>query len=681
MGVPSAGLLQAAGWSLLTLAGFAASLSLIEAGGSVGYQHYLPLAELSSRPVGVAVLLLQFGAILVGGRRALLPMLAGLRSWLPGWRIPALAVLVFFSGAVLNRDLTRYGLELVTSSVCQVLSLATTALAVRALPHQSLEWLRIRFNGLLGTDDGHGRLGNRLPVSVVVLALLVILVCACLSLAVYGGHPHIADEVAYLFQAKTFATGRITLPNPEVPAAFELFLIESGAHGWFSPMPPGFAAALTPGVWLGVPWLVNPVLTGINVVLTSLVLQSLYGARVSRLATLLFAVSPWNLFLGMSFMPHAFTLCCALAATLGVIVSRRTGLQRWAWLAGLALGMVANIRQLDAIVMAAALGLWAIGVGGHRLRWPSVVGLIVGSMITAAPQLAFNQFFTGKIGTFPIMSYFDRVFGVGSNAYGFGANRGMGWALDPNPGHGPVDGVINAALNVAATQVELLGWSVGSLLLVYAFILRARLQQADRLMLGMIGIVALGYFFNWFAGGPDFGARYWYLMSVPLLALTARSVLSFAETDFAAVPHAQRRGGFETRLLSGIVVWVAGALLLFIPWRSFDKYWHYRGVRGDVAALASRGRFAQGLVLVAGREFPDYASAAMYNSLDFTSSAPIYAHRRSAASDSAIVLAYPDRVVWLLDGPSVSGSEFIVRAGPLSTAEALQRVAVPAAVP
>ena len=98
------------------------------------------------------------------------------------------------------------------------------------------------------------------------------------------------------------------MPNPPVPSAFALYLIGTGATGWYSPVPPGLAAIFVPGVWIGAPWLVNPVLTGVNVLLLYLVLQPLYGKRVARLSTLLFALSPWNLFLGMSYMPHAATL-------------------------------------------------------------------------------------------------------------------------------------------------------------------------------------------------------------------------------------------------------------------------------------------------------------------------------------------------------------------------------------
>ncbi len=552
-------------------------------------------------------------------------------------------------------------------------------LAVASIPTDSLHRLRAVFDRLLREAVPFGDdIAPRVDKFAFVTAIAVMVVCALLAAFVYQRHPHLQDEVAYLFQARTLATGRVALPNPPVPSAFALYLIETGATGWYSPVPPGLAAIFVPGVWIGAPWLVNPVLTGVNVLLVYLVLQPLYGRRVARLSTLLFALSPWNLFLGMSYMPHAATIFLALAATLGVITTRRTGLARWTWLGGLALGVLAMVRQLDAMVMAGALGLWSIGLGGRRLKISGTVGLILGSIIGAVPLLMFNKYFTGKAGTFPMMAYTDRTFGKGSNAYGFGPDRGMGWALDPNPGHGPIDGMINASLNSAATQVELFGWCIGSLLIVYLFVLRGPLARADKLMLSVVAFTWLAYFFNYFSGGPDFGARYWFLMIVPFVALTARGTLTLGsqsdESAAASFSHTLSHTLTQTRWLTAVALAAIGGVFVFVPWRAIDKYWHYRGMTPAIATLARERNFSRSLVIVAGREAPDYASAATYNPLDVGDALPVYAHENSAAIDSALVNAFADRPVWFVDGPTKSGHGYMVRAGPLSTAEALQRI-------
>lgn len=656
-------------WLLVAVGGQAAALSLIDAGRSIRYQHYVPLAQLPSRPLAVGILVFQAVLVVWGLRSFPGSLLAIARRVLPGWRLPVLILATAASAATVGRDIPRFVSEAGLSTLIQLMSVVTIVLAVRALPDDGLRVLRTMFDRVLGADIPFGAdVRPRLDRFAWVTAAIVSVGCALLSVIVYERHPHLLDEVVYLLQARTFASLRIALPSPPSPRSFELYLMTNGANGWYSPVPPGWAAALAAGVFVGAPWLVNPALAGANVLLGYLVLQPLYGRRAARVTTLLLAASPWSLFLGMSFMPHTFTLSCALSATLGVIATRRTGNVAWVWLAGAALGVMAAVRQLDAGVMALALGLWSIGVGGRKLRTAGTVGLVVGSLVLTVPLLAYNRHFTGKPGTFPIMTYNDATYGKGTNDYGFGKNRGMGWALDPNPGHGPVDGTINATLNISATQVELFGWSIGSLLLVYVLIIRGRLIAADRLMLGVIGITFTAYFFNYFAGGPDFGARYWFLMVVPLATLTARSAL-----ELGPLLDADAARG-EVRALAAVSVLAASALLLFVPWRAVDKYWHYRGMRGDLPTVAQRQGVGRGLVLISGREVPDYASAFVYNPLDFRDAEIIYARRRDTATDSAVMSAFRDRPVWFVDGPSVSGSGYVVRAGPLPYAAAMRRV-------
>jgi hypothetical protein len=660
----------ALGWAVLAIAGQAAAVSLISAGHSIGYQHYLPISQLGSRPVPAAFLAAQALLVAWALRSQFDGLIARARSVLPGWRLPALVLATGVSAATVGREIPRYLSESLLSCLVQLISLCTIILAVRAIPSGAVSSLTQGFDRLLGPEIPSGEdVRPRLDRFAIVTAVVVTVVCALLSIVVYARHPHIQDEVAYLFQARTFALGRIALPSPPAARAFEQYLIANGPTGWYSPVPPGWAVALAPGVLAGAPWLVNPVLAGLNILLGYLILQPLYGRRIARLTTLLLAVSPWNLFLGMSYMPHTFTLFCALVATLGVITTRRTGHARWTWIGGAALGIMAAARQLDAGIMAAALGLWCIGLGGRRLRVTGTAGLVLGSILLTVPLLAYNQHFTGKASSFPIMTYNDALYGKGANDYGFGMNRGMGWALDPNPGHGPVDGTINGTLNITATQVELFGWSIGSLLLVYAFVFGGRLNRSDRLMLGVMAITFTAYFFNYFAGGPDFGARYWFLMIVPLAALTARGALWLG--PLVGTPPTDS----ETRVLSGLTLLTLSAGLVFMPWRSVDKYWHYRGMRPDLRLMQAQLGFGQGLILVSGREIPDYASAATLNPLDLNEPVPIYARNREAASDSAVIAAFPERPVWFVDGPSVSGGGYVVRAGPLSAADALHRIA------
>ena len=154
-------------------------------------------------------------------------------------------------------------------------------------------------------------------------------------------------------------------------------------------------------------------------------------------------------------------------------------------------------------------------------------------------------------------------------------------------------------------------------------------------------------------------------MIVPAAALTARAVLTLGE------PMADSIRG-PPLLLAAVVLLVTTASVTFIPWRSATKYYRYAGMRPDVRSLARDHRFENGLVIVRGPAVPDYASAATYNPLDLGANAPVYAWHRDRPTDGALVAAFPNRPVWLVDGPTVTGDGYLVRAGPLAGADALR---------
>src|SRR5207302_8889504 len=129
-----------------------------------------------------------------------------------------------------------------------------------------------------------------------------------------------------------------------------------------------------------------------------------------------------------------------------------------------------------------------------------------GALLLGGLSLPYNKALTGDWSKSPIMAYADKYYGPKTNALGFGPERGLGWPLDPFPGHGPADAAVNALLNTTAVNTELFGWCTGSLLLIACAVFSCSLTRSDYLMLGMILAVVGAYSLYWFSGGPDFGA-------------------------------------------------------------------------------------------------------------------------------------------------------------------------------
>lgn len=290
-------------------------------------------------------------------------------------------------------------------------------------------------------------------------------------------------------------------------------------------------------------------------------------------------------------------------------------------------------------------------------------------MLVGAMVLPYNRALTGDPLLFPIMAYNDKNFGKNSNALGFGPDRGgaMHWALDPFPGHGPLDATINTALNVAAINTELFGWAAGSLFFVAVSAFVGRLRRFDVAMLGVLGSIVGLHVFYWFSGGPDFGARYWFLAIVPSVLLTVRGIQALEQSREARLESIL--GGRAT--VAALVLCVV-ALVTFVPWRAVDKYHHYRGMRPDVRRLAREHRFGRSLVLVRGNRHPDYASAATYNPIDLHAAEPVYAWDQNPQVRRLILEAYPDRPVWILEGPTLTRAGYRVVAGPLDARHLLE---------
>jgi hypothetical protein len=660
-----------AGWLAVTLLGWSASLQLTDAPPTVAYQH---LAFAPGNPVhwiAVSVCVLQLLLVLTVGRHHLAAIVHWCRANLRPWGLVVLPLLLILPAAAPSRDPGFYLTELGISSLLQLLSLVSLVAAVRSLPVKGWEFATTVTDRVLGPAGIAGP--KRIDAWVLRVAATAVAIAAILVAFVYEAHPHVPDEIAYLLHARYLAEGMLTMPLPPVPPAFNLDLMHYEPTRWFSPLPPGWPMVLALGAWLGQPWLVNPVLGGLAIVLTYLLVGRLADARETRLTTLLLAASPWFLFMSMNLMTHTLTLVGALAAALGVAVSREKGSWVPAFAGGLALGVVALARPLEGLVTALLLGFWSLGARGKRVRLAPSIALVAGTLITGLLDRPYNAAITGSSSVFPVMAYVDKYHAPGSNSMGFGANRGLGWSgLDPFPGHDAKDVVINAALNTSQINTELTGWPIGGVVLVsLALILgTTRPSRTDWWYVAVITTVIGAHTFYWFSGGPDFGARYWYLVIVPCCALLARGITRLDETRTSAlVPPTAAR--------SVALLLMVSALAVFIPWRSAGKYHHYRGMRPDVRQLAKQYDFGRSLVLVRGQQRPDYASAAVYNPIDLHADAPIYAWDGSPEIRTRLLNAYPDRTVWILDGPSVTRGAFRVAAGPLDPAAARVTPIVP----
>jgi 4-amino-4-deoxy-L-arabinose transferase-like glycosyltransferase len=353
--------LRTALWLALALSGQAVALQLIEAGPTVRFQHYVTLQDFSPADhlVPSAILLAQILLVAVGVFRRRGAIIGWLRRSFRPWQLAAILSGFVLSSAVLSKSAGFYVAELPFASGVQLISLGNVFLVVASLPTGT----RLRLYSVLDRflrRDKRSR-GRSVDGFAAVISIWVVAAAAFLSTMSYQRHPHVPDEVIYLLQAKYFAAGMVTLPVPPVPEAFDIDITVVDGDRWYSPAPPGWPAILALGERAGFPWLVNPLLAGLCILLAYSLISQLYDRPTARLTIALLAVSPWFLFMGMNFMTHTSSLAAALLAGLGTLRARRTGRLGWIGLAGVSTGLLALIRPLEAVAIGSVIAIFLLG--------------------------------------------------------------------------------------------------------------------------------------------------------------------------------------------------------------------------------------------------------------------------------------------------------------------------------
>lgn len=337
---------------------------------------------------------------------------------------------------------------------------------------------------------------------------------------VFKGIPRIDDGLASLFQAKIFARGALTLPLPadaDFCWAFGILGHRQGFAHWCGMYPPGWPALLVPGVWLGVPWLVNPLLGALLVVAIAELGRDLYDVRVGRAAALLALPSPFLLVLSglhLSNIPTTLFLCLALLALRKLWATRRWG---WGGAAGLAWGVALLCRPLDAAVLGALFALAFLFPAKRlgRCRGGIVAGLVAAGLAIGA-MLAFQQATTGDWAT-------------PGHKIGMGSRGQFGFVqLTPFKAHTPATGLEHTGLRRQALNDHLLGWPWPALAVTLLPFLLGRARAKEWLLLAPLPALLATFACYWYYE-IEFPARYVSAATPYLFILAARGLFALRE--------------------------------------------------------------------------------------------------------------------------------------------------------
>lgn len=478
-------------------------------------------------------------------------------------------------------------------------------------------------------------------VSPVAFAALAVAASLVLGVFAFEAIPHDEEEVAYLFQARMLAGGALSVPPPPEAAQAGLgySLLEVVDGRWFSATLPGWPAALAVAFWAGAPWLLNPLLAGVSVLLAYAITRRKAGRDEADVVAMLMAFSPWLMAVAGSLMPHALTLVLTLLAW-WLIQKAEAGERRagaMLFIAGLAMGWIFCTRPLDGLILGGLTGLWVLfgPSGSVRRALPFALGCVLAGGLLAI----FNWQLAGSPLTLPLSAHIDRHWAPDAGSLGL-------WR-----GHSPAKAVLNTINLLSSLQLEFMGWPIGSIVLLAGYFLWQRNRSAfDRAMAAMLGVVIVTTALYWYADIYYIGPHDWFLAVFPMFYLSARGYVAMRDR----LPEA----GGEGRLRFESVLWLlcAFGLLVFTPWRGVAKYYEYNSFHSEFRDATAAGIFGDDVVIFSPAGDP--GSALHLNDPWLRPGRPLFILDTGTIDDGALAEAFPDRritryaPVWKPDSPA-----------------------------
>ena len=289
---------------------------------------------------------------------------------------------------------------------------------------------------------------------IIIISILGVLLSVLLSGIYFQFNYFEPDTVSYLFQAKLFSEGKLSVPAPLEHGFSSSPHINVLNGKWYSKYPFGNALMLMFGVFINAPWLIPALATGGALLFLYLFVKEIYGEMhngIALIAAVLALISPATLGMGSTWFSEPvsrFYLALylfALFKTLKVETSPsgdHSYMQKFGYpiLSGFALGYAFNTRPLSAVVF----GVVGAGLTLYHLttQWQERQALLstikrfgfffIPFVVMLGVCMAWNAHFTEDpfMFTHTVAQPYDKI-GFGARTEGYEPNIEQAFIFTP----------------------------------------------------------------------------------------------------------------------------------------------------------------------------------------------------------------------------------------------------------
>jgi hypothetical protein len=402
--------------------------------------------------------------------------------------------------------------------------------------------------------------------------------------SVLDGKPLLIDEIVQVLQARTYASGQLSVPTDSARAFFSVLHIVDIGERTYSQFPPGWPAMLALASLARVEWIAGPVCGALAVLLFARLLRRVFPGEplVVFFGALLFGLAPLSVFQFASHMSHGPVVMWLLIATLFLVRMFEDGPRSAAGngaVAGLAAGAAFAVRPLDAVafIVPAAVWILARAVRDRSARLPALAAA-AGAFLPLCAVLWVNASTTGN----PLQFGYSAL---------WGPSHGLGFHAAPwGDAHTPARGLELLSVYVTRLNSYLFETPFPSLLpAIAALCLIPRLTAIERFLAAAVMVHAALYFSYWHDGfylGPRFVVPW-----IPLLVLL--SIRFLRVMDSPRVEPRVRRG-----IMGACTAAVVLAITVALPVRVSQYQMGLTSMRADYAAEAARAGISNAVVFV-----------------------------------------------------------------------------------